>query len=72
MVRNYNVASFIKEFVVEIPEDMNYKAGGYIQIEIPPCEVKYSDIDITAHPEEHETRINSKRSGINSTCGHWS
>ena len=52
---NYNVASFIKEFVVEIPEDMNYKAGGYIQIEIPECEVKYSDIDITAHPEEHET-----------------
>jgi Na+-transporting NADH:ubiquinone oxidoreductase subunit F len=55
VVRNYNVASFIKEFVVQIPEDMNYKAGGYIQIEIPPCEVKYSDIDITAHPEEHET-----------------
>ncbi|KXN98827.1 Na(+)-translocating NADH-quinone reductase subunit F [Aequorivita aquimaris] len=55
VVRNYNVASFIKEFVVEIPEDMNYKAGGYIQIEIPPCEIKYSDIDITAHPEEHET-----------------
>ncbi|PKA82305.1 Na+-transporting NADH:ubiquinone oxidoreductase subunit F [Ulvibacter sp. MAR_2010_11] len=55
VVRNYNVASFIKEFVVEIPEDMNYKAGGYIQIEIPPCEVKFSDMDITAHPEEHET-----------------
>ncbi|MEL6811697.1 MAG: NADH:ubiquinone reductase (Na(+)-transporting) subunit F [Bacteroidota bacterium] len=55
VVRNYNVASFIKEFVVEIPEDMNYKAGGYIQIEIPPCEIKYSDMDITAHPEEHDT-----------------
>ena len=55
VVRNYNVASFIKEFVVEIPEDMGYKAGGYIQIEIPPCEVKFSDMDITAHPEEHET-----------------
>ncbi|TDQ28385.1 NADH:ubiquinone reductase (Na(+)-transporting) subunit F [Tenacibaculum caenipelagi] len=55
VVRNYNVASFIKEFVVEIPEDMNYKAGGYIQIEIPPCEIKFSDMDITAHPEEHET-----------------
>lgn len=55
VVRNYNVASFIKEFVVEIPEDMGYKAGGYIQIEIPQCEIKYSDIDITAHPEEHET-----------------
>lgn len=55
VVRNYNVASFIKEFVVEIPEDMGYKAGGYIQIEIPECEVKFSDMDITAHPEEHET-----------------
>ncbi|MDB2471803.1 2Fe-2S iron-sulfur cluster-binding protein, partial [Flavobacteriaceae bacterium] len=41
VVRNYNVASFIKEFVVEIPEDMGYKAGGYIQIEIPECEIKY-------------------------------
>lgn len=50
---NYNVASFIKEFVVEIPEDMDYKAGGYIQIEVPPCEVKYADMDIEAHPEEH-------------------
>jgi len=55
VVRNYNVASFIKEFVVEIPEEMNYKAGGYIQIEIPPCEVNYADMDVTAHPEEHET-----------------
>jgi Na+-transporting NADH:ubiquinone oxidoreductase subunit F len=55
VVRNYNVASFIKEFVVEIPEDMGYKAGGYIQIEIPPCEVKFAEMDITAHPEEHDT-----------------
>lgn len=54
VVRNWNVASFIKEFVVRIPEDMDYEAGGYIQIEIPPTEVKYSDIDITAHPEEHD------------------
>ncbi|MCP9198439.1 NADH:ubiquinone reductase (Na(+)-transporting) subunit F [Gramella sp. GC03-9] len=55
VVRNYNVASFIKEFVVEIPEDMDYKAGGYIQIEVPKCEVKFEDMDITAHPEEHDT-----------------
>ncbi len=53
VVSNYNVASFIKEFVVEIPEDMDYKAGGYIQIEIPECEVPFTDVDITAHPEEH-------------------
>jgi Na+-transporting NADH:ubiquinone oxidoreductase subunit F len=53
VVSNYNVASFIKEFVVELPEDMDYKAGGYIQIEIPKTEVKYTDMDITAHPVEH-------------------
>ena len=53
VVRNWNVASFIKEFVIEIPEEMNYKAGGYIQIEIPKCEIDYESIDIFAHPEEH-------------------
>ena len=53
VVSNYNVASFIKEFIVEVPEDMPYEAGGYIQIEIPNCEIPYSDIDITAHPQEH-------------------
>jgi len=50
---NYNVASFIKEFVIEIPEEMDYKAGGYIQIEIPECDINYQDIDITSHPQEH-------------------
>jgi len=53
VVRNWNVASFIKEFVIEIPEEMNYKAGGYIQIEIPRCDIDYKNIDISAHPEEH-------------------
>lgn len=53
VVRNYNVATFIKEFVVEIPEEMDYKAGGYIQIEIPECEIKYADMDISAHPSDH-------------------
>ena len=53
VVSNYNVATFIKEFIVEIPEDMGYKAGGYIQIEIPECEIKYSEMDVSAHPEDH-------------------
>ena len=47
VVRNYNVASFIKEFVVRLPEDMDYEAGGYIQIEIPECTVPFKDFDIT-------------------------
>ena len=53
VVRNWNVASFIKEFVIKLPEEMNYKAGGYIQIEIPECEINYKDMDISAHPDEH-------------------
>ena len=53
VVSNYNVATYIKEFIVEIPKDMNYLAGGYIQINIPEGEVKYSDMDVTAHPQDH-------------------
>lgn len=53
VVSNYNVATFIKEFIVEIPEDMDYKAGGYIQIKIPPCTINYKDMDIAAHPQDH-------------------
>jgi len=53
VVSNYNVATYIKEFIVEIPEDMDYKAGGYIQIKIPKCEVKFSDMDVKAHPQDH-------------------
>ena len=53
VVSNYNVATYIKEFIVEVPEDMPYEAGGYIQIEIPNCEVPFADMDITAHPEDH-------------------
>ena len=53
VVSNYNVATYIKEFIIEVPEDMPYEAGGYIQIEIPDCEVPFSEMDIKAHPEDH-------------------
>jgi Na+-transporting NADH:ubiquinone oxidoreductase subunit F len=45
---NDNVATFIKELVLELPEgeEINYRAGGYIQIERPPHVVKYSDFDV--------------------------
>ena len=45
---NHNVATFIKEFVLELPEgeDVDFKAGGYIQIECPPHVVNYKDFDI--------------------------
>ncbi|MEM9023211.1 MAG: NADH:ubiquinone reductase (Na(+)-transporting) subunit F [Bacteroidota bacterium] len=53
VVSNYNVASFIKEFVVKLPEGetLEFEAGGYIQIDVPVCEVDYKTIDITAHPD---------------------
>ena len=52
VVSNYNVASFIKEFVVKLPEGehLEFEAGGYIQIDVPQCEVNFKDIDITSHP----------------------
>jgi len=45
---NRNVATFIKELVLELPEgeEVPFRAGGYIQIECPPHEVKYADFDI--------------------------
>ncbi len=58
VVRNWNVASFIKEFVIKLPEEMDYKAGGYIQIEIPECEINYKNMDISAHPDEHPEDAN--------------
>lgn len=53
VVSNYNVASFIKEFVVRLPEGehLEFEAGGYIQIDVPVCEVDFKDIDITSHPD---------------------
>lgn len=47
---NKNVATFIKELVLELPagEEINFRAGGYIQIDCPPHEVKYTDFDIDA------------------------
>ena len=48
VVSNRNVASFIKELVVALPEgeELDFRAGGYIQIECPPHDLKYSDFDI--------------------------
>lgn len=45
---NRSVATFIKELVLELPEgeDLNFRAGGYIQIEAPPHHLKYRDFDI--------------------------
>lgn len=45
---NHNVATFIKELVLELPEgeSIDYRAGGYIQIECPPHVSKYADMNV--------------------------
>ena len=53
VVSNYNVSTFIKEFVVKLPpgEKLKFEAGGYIQIDVPPIAVDYKSMDIAPHPE---------------------
>ncbi|MBQ8760935.1 MAG: NADH:ubiquinone reductase (Na(+)-transporting) subunit F [Bacteroidales bacterium] len=48
VVSNRNVATFIKEFVVKLPEGEHLKflSGGYIQIDVPKIDVNYKDIDV--------------------------
>jgi Na+-transporting NADH:ubiquinone oxidoreductase subunit F len=48
VVSNDNVATFIKELVLEIPDNdsVDFRAGGYVQLECPPHEVHYKDFDI--------------------------
>ena len=43
VISNKNVATFIKEFVVKLPNDewLDFESGGYIQVDVPQCEVDY-------------------------------
>jgi Na+-transporting NADH:ubiquinone oxidoreductase subunit F len=46
VLSNRNVATFIKEFVLQLPdgENLGARAGGYVQIDVPPCTVDYKNI----------------------------
>lgn len=54
VISNFNVATFIKAFIVRLPEGetLDFEAGGYIQIDVPNCEVDFKDIDI--QPDEND------------------
>jgi len=51
---NWNVASFIKEFVVELPEGetLDFESGGYIQIDVPEIVCDFKNIDIKPLPSD--------------------
>jgi Na+-transporting NADH:ubiquinone oxidoreductase subunit F len=61
VVSNDNVATFIKELVLRVPKDehMDFKAGGYIQIYIPPYELSYKDFRIAEkyHPDWNKYQL---------------
>ncbi len=48
VISNNNVATFIKELVVKLPEgeSIDFEAGGYVQIDVPKISVNYKDFDI--------------------------
>ena len=48
VISNDNVATFIKELVLKLPEgeEVDFRAGGYVQFEIPPYNMKYTEIDV--------------------------
>ncbi len=48
VISNRNVATFIKEFVVKLPEgeSLDFRSGGYIQIDVPKCVVDFKNMDI--------------------------
>jgi len=50
VVSNRNVATFIKEFVVKLPEGetLDFRSGGYIQIDVPKIEVDFKDMEVEA------------------------
>lgn len=54
VISNDNKATFIKELKLKIPdgESVPFRAGGYIQIECPPYQLKYADFDV---PEEYRS-----------------
>ena len=58
---NDNVATFIKELVLELPEgeDVKFRAGGYIQIEAPAYSLSYKDFEVDEeyHPDWDRFKI---------------
>lgn len=57
---NKNVATFIKELILDLPEgeNLDFRAGGYIQIESPPHTVKFSDFNVEEEYREDWDKSN--------------
>jgi Na+-transporting NADH:ubiquinone oxidoreductase subunit F len=60
VVSNHNVATFIKEFVVKLPEGetLDFRSGGYIQIDVPKCNVGFKDFEIEEEYRDEWDKFN--------------
>ena len=60
VISNDNVATFIKELVLKLPkgEEVNFRAGGYVQMEIPPYSLNFKDFDIDEKYHDDLERFN--------------
>ena len=66
---NDNVATFIKCLVLELPEGehVNFRAGGYIQIECPPYQIGFREFDVAEEYREDWDRFNLWDLHVNNT-----
>jgi Na+-transporting NADH:ubiquinone oxidoreductase subunit F len=60
VISNHNVATFIKELVLKLPagEEVDFRAGGFVQLEIPPYEMDYKSIDVEPIFQDDWQRFN--------------
>jgi Na+-transporting NADH:ubiquinone oxidoreductase subunit F len=68
VISNHNVATFIKELILKLPEDeeVGFRAGGYVQFEIPPYSLEYKDmiIEDEYHPDWEKFHVFDNESTI--------
>ena len=71
VVSNYNVASFIKEFVVRLleGETLDFEAGGYIQADVPTTTVEYKVRGYHGSPRAPPIPTLSNQNGTSLDCG---
>jgi len=60
VISNHNVATFIKEFVVKLPEGetLDFRSGGYIQIDVPKIVVDFKDMDVEEEYRDEWDKFN--------------
>ncbi len=60
VISNRNVATFIKEFVVKLPEgeQLDFQSGGYIQIDVPACKVDFKEMEVEEKFREDWDKLN--------------